>query len=277
MKKQIKITAKKLYKNLRFWLSANNSILFTGFYRFFYFPKENSLDGFLNSFSKENRGGLVVIQVGANDGITHDPIHKYIKRDHWKGVLLEPQKFVFENFLKKIYRKDKGIVPLNAALGAEEGVGYMYRIAFSNSRWAHGLSSFNKETLLEAFNSGHVERQAKKENIKVPENPDEHIAIEEVRMISPAGIVQQYGLSKVDLLMVDAEGYDVEIVKLFIRQNILPRVIIFEKGHLEVEVLEECNRLLQEMGYQYRNAGANTVAMLKPLGKFEAWFALQQD
>jgi len=275
MKKRIKIAAKTLYKNFRFWLSANNSILFTGFYRFFYFPQKSSLDGFLNAYSKENRGRLIVIQVGANDGITHDPIHKFIKRDHWKGVLLEPQKYVFENFLSKIYRKDKGIVPLNAALGAEEGVGYMYRIAFSDSRWAHGLSSFDKETLLDAFRSGHVERQAQKENIRVPENPDEQIATEEVRMISPEGIVQQYGLRKVDLLMVDAEGYDVEIVKLFMQQDILPRVIIFEKGHLDAETLEGCNRMLLERGYAYRNAGANTVAMLHPVGKYEAWFCMQ--
>jgi hypothetical protein len=31
------------------------------------------------------------IQVGAFDGITTDPLHKYITRYGWRGILMEPQ------------------------------------------------------------------------------------------------------------------------------------------------------------------------------------------
>ena len=70
---------------IRFNMSASNNPLFIGFYRNFYNPKKGSLSDFLSQYSKSKPGNFTVVQIGANDGITHDPIHKFIKRDDWKG------------------------------------------------------------------------------------------------------------------------------------------------------------------------------------------------
>jgi len=270
--RKIKKLFKEAYRKLRFRLSENNSILFIGFYKYFYFPKKDSLEEFLDNYSKNNLGRLTVFQVGANDGITHDPIHKFIKRDKWKGVLLEPQKYVFDNFLSRIYRNNEGIHVMNAALGPKDCKGEIYRIGFTNSRWAHGLSSFRKETLLEAFSNGYVKRQSDKENTIIPENPDKWIVAEPIDIFSPTTIINSCRISSIDLLMIDAEGYDVEIIKIFFNEGILPRVIVFEKGHLDDALVNECNALLKSKGYYYRNAGANTIAMQMPLGRYEHWF-----
>ena len=40
------------------------------------------------------------IQVGANDGRNGDPIFSLVTELGWKGILLEPQKLVFENLLR---------------------------------------------------------------------------------------------------------------------------------------------------------------------------------
>lgn len=272
MVKKLKAAYKEAYRKFRFRLSENNSILFIGFYKYFYSPKKDSLEEFLNAFSKNNLGRFTVFQVGANDGITHDPIHKFIKRDNWKGVLLEPQRYVFENFLSRIYRNNEGIYAMNAALGPKDGKGEIYRIGFTNSRWAHGLSSFSKETLLEAFSNGYVKRQSDKENTIIPDDPDKWIVAEPIEILSPSTIINRCRISSIDLLMIDAEGYDVEIIKIFFNEGILPRVIVFEKGHLDDALVNECNALLKSKGYYYRNAGANTVAMQMPLGRYEQWF-----
>jgi len=272
MVKKLKALFKEAYRKFRFRLSENNSILFIGFYKYFYSPKKDSLEEFLNAFSKNNQGRFTVFQVGANDGITHDPIHKFIKRDKWKGVLLEPQKYVFDNFLSRIYKNNDGIHTMNAALGPKDGPGEIYRIGFTNSRWANGLSSFSKETLLEAFSSGYVKRQSDKENTIIPDNPDKWIVAEPIEILSPGTIINRCRISSIDLLMIDAEGYDVDIIKIFFNEGILPRVIVFEKGHLDDALVNECNALLKSNGYYYRNAGANTVAMQLPLGRYEQWF-----
>ena len=121
MIKKFKSIINATFKRLRFNLSANNNALFLAYYTYIYKPEKNSLNEFLDEYSRSMVGKLTVIQIGANDGITHDPIHKFIKRDAWKGVLLEPQSYVYENLLKKIYAKNPGIHPLCAAIGPEDG------------------------------------------------------------------------------------------------------------------------------------------------------------
>ena len=48
---------------------------------------------------------LTFIQVGAFDGITRDPLRKYIDKCGWSGVLVEPQARA-ANQLRKLYRRN---------------------------------------------------------------------------------------------------------------------------------------------------------------------------
>ena len=102
MDRKIKEKVKKRYKRAMFNLSANYSTVYTGFYKYFYKPKHGSLGEFINYFSERNPG-LNVVQVGANDGFINDPIHKFIRRDKWQGVLLEPQPTVLSERLNPDY------------------------------------------------------------------------------------------------------------------------------------------------------------------------------
>ena len=154
---------KAFYRWIVFNLSASNSIFFTLYYNFIFKPEKGSLEDFTNRFSK-SLGKVTVVQIGANDGINNDPIHKFIKRDHWQGVLLEPQKYVFEKYLEPLYRKTKGITVLNAALDNKDGFKSIYKISFSDSRWATGLASFDRKILEEVVNSGYFKEHAKKEH-----------------------------------------------------------------------------------------------------------------
>ena len=65
--------------------------LFNLYYRYFYKPKD-VLSSFLNNLSKSKKGKIFFIQIGANDGQWNDPIYKFIRRDRWSGILIEPQK-----------------------------------------------------------------------------------------------------------------------------------------------------------------------------------------
>lgn len=80
-----------LYKKLVFKLAASDNLIYLSFYKHFYRPSVGSLSEFIDKFSKANIG-LMVIQIGANDGYNRDPYVKFIKRDKWQGILLEPQR-----------------------------------------------------------------------------------------------------------------------------------------------------------------------------------------
>jgi FkbM family methyltransferase len=257
---------------IRFNLSASNNPLFLGFYRNFYNPKKGSLSDFLSQYSKSKPGNFTVVQIGANDGITHDPIHKFIKRDDWKGVLLEPQPDVFHEFLTKIYAKNKGITPLCAAIGEKDGTQPIYKVGFSTMRWATGLASFSKEKIEQAFEDGIVASNCKRFGIEIPADQSQWISQEEVQVIAPATLIQTYGLNHIDLLQIDAEGYDLEVVRIFDIPTTRPQAIIFENVGLNAADYAACLQLLEEQNYQLKKFGPNTLALQKPLGQFASFF-----
>ena len=271
MIKKIKSYIKSKTQKLRFSLSAHNNPLFLGYYTYFYKPKPGSLNEFLDVYSRSKKGDFYVIQIGANDGITHDPIHKFIKRDGWKGVLLEPQAYVFNHFLKKIYAKNAGITPLCAAIGPEDGSMPLYKIGFSNMRWATGLASFQKENVEKAFSSGLVQAQCLKYQIQIPE-ASRRIIAEDVSVVSPETLLNRYGINAIDLLQIDAEGFDYEVIKIFKIGQIKPKAIIFEHTHLSKHDSASCLGHLEENGYKVAHFGPNTLAMLPPITGFEKFF-----
>ncbi|MDP4933343.1 MAG: FkbM family methyltransferase [Salibacteraceae bacterium] len=256
--KQLKEFFKLLYKRLVFWLSASNNPVFILGYKWFYHPKTGTISVFLDRLSKSRK--VFVFQVGANDGITHDPIHKFVKRDQWSGILLEPQKYVFEKFLKPIYAKNKGVIPVNAAIGYEDGEATLYRIAFSNKRWATGLASFDKSSLQALFDDGTILKRTIKTGETFPKEASNQIAQDQIKTYSPSSLINQYQVTKIDLLMIDAEGFDFEVIKMFDMNLVKPASIIFERTHLSAEERKECDDLLTRHGYQFKDINANTLA-----------------
>ena len=272
--RSLKSTFKSFWKEFRFNLSATDSLIFQFYYKNLYTPKKGSLAEFLSEYSKSKNGDFFVIQIGANDGITNDPIHKFIKRDHWKGVLLEPQPNVFKNELSKIYQHNKGIYPICAAIGSEDGSQKLYKIAFSEDRWATGLASFSLDKIELAFNNGVVEKNCLKEGIKIPENPKDRIGFTEVSVISPDTLIKKYQISKIDLLQIDAEGYDLEVIKIFDIAKTQPEAIIFENENLNPNDLKSCYKMLRENGYKLAKFGRDTLALKDETNQFQDFFTL---
>jgi FkbM family methyltransferase len=264
----------RLIIGLRFNLSANNSILFIGFYKYFFRPKKNSLQEFLHLYSLSKLDKFFVIQIGANDGMTFDPIHKFIKRDKWKGVLLEPQKEVYNKSLKILYRHNPEINCICAAIGDSDQSRPIYKIGFSEMRWATGLASFSKKKIEEAFENGIVKYNCDHFGIELPSDKNEWIIEENVEVISPETLIQKYNINDISLLQIDAEGYDFEVIKIFNIDKITPEAIIYENVGLSSEEYLESVTYLQKFGYSIRQFGPNTLAMKNPQQKFQKYFTV---
>ena len=89
---------------------------------------------FLDQYSK-SKDHVVFLQIGANDGFIYDPLQKFIKRDDWEGVMVEPQPYVHDNLLTKIHAKRPEIQTVNAALAENDGWAELYTLAVSKERW----------------------------------------------------------------------------------------------------------------------------------------------
>src|SRR5262245_33603946 len=61
------------------------------------------------------------IQIGANDGVTSDPIRKYILNYHWRGILVEPQPDIFRALVAN-YDGETQLIFENVAIAPEDGI-----------------------------------------------------------------------------------------------------------------------------------------------------------
>src|ERR1700761_6797871 len=83
---------------------------------------------------------LTFIEIGANDGVSSDPLREFIVKYPWKGVLVEPQPDVFETLKSNYAHLENRIFFENVAIASNSGPIEMYRISKSH-RAPHGGST----------------------------------------------------------------------------------------------------------------------------------------
>lgn len=237
-----------------------NNLLFKLYSNYFYRPKDK-LEKFIDAFSKQKKNHLFFIQIGANDGNWNDPIYKFIRRDNWTGILIEPQIVIYQRLINN-YKNIKNLLFENAAVDAVEGERNLFKISFSNSQWASGISSFIKNDIQKLIDAGYVERMAKAEGINPPEDQKEWIISEKVKVISLKNLISKHMVKKIDLIMIDTEGYDFEVIKTIPFELIKPTVIIYEHTHFDETTKNECSEYLIKTGYRLTDTESDTIAEL---------------
>ena len=257
---------KKCYTKFWFNLSASENQLFLLYYRHFYRPRKHSLDEFISNFSKKKRQ-VTFLQIGANDGFVYDPLHKFIKRDNWRGIMLEPQPDVYREYLVKLHRNRPEITTLNAALDHKDGYKPLYKLSISNERWATGLSTFNKDVLLKKVEDGSLLKHIKRQRLVLPDNLPDAVVSEEVMTISPETLLAKFGQAGFDLLAIDTEGFDFEILKMLDLKRISPHIILYEEVNFDKKTASECRNYLQSYGYHCLSIKKDVLAIKESFEK----------
>lgn len=192
------------------------------------------------------------IQIGSNNGIHGDPICTYIKQGQWKGILVEPVPYLFEQLKFNYSGFHDKLFFENTAIADTNGILPFYRLKKSDLPglpvWYDQLGSFKKEVVM-------------KHRDKVPFFDDLFLE-DTVNAITFKDLLRKYDVHKVDLLHIDTEGYDYEIIKLIPLSEIDIDLIYFEHMHLADSDYKKAVRLLQGNGFIVRKkSGSDTIAV----------------
>jgi len=220
----------------------------------------HTIDSFIHEYSRAH-SRCSFIQVGGNDGITWDPFHYFIVRDKWQGIVLEPQREVFERRLSRTYRGVSGVQLVNAAVDVMDGVRPLYRYAFTSSRWASGAASLDRAMLIAGFKSEFVQRSMKEEGLVVRDNPDEYITSEPVQCVSFETILGRLQSDTLDFLLTDVEGYDVRIIESFPLDRIRPANVVFELPRRMDAAFANLLAKFRTYGYDVLMSAGDAIAM----------------
>ena len=251
---------KEELRTFRAFLIGRDPFFLQTYYRLHFRIRPGSMDEIFDRYARK-RKDFYFIQAGGNDGFMNDPIFRFIKKYGWKGIITEPQKRVFERRLKRTYHNAPNVILENVAISGKDETQTLYKLGISNARWATGLASFRKDTLIRQIKINYVGRKAKKEGIRLPDNPEEYIVTEDIRCFTLETLMKRHGLPRLDLLQLDTEGYDFEIIRGIDFDRLVPRMISFETEHLDPKELEECEALLGKHNYRLHKFRRDAVAV----------------
>lgn len=87
----------------------------------------------------------------------------------------------------------------------------------------------------------------------------------EVRCVTVRELLASHSVSRVDVFLIDTEGYDAKVLDQIDLATDLPSVIIYEHLHLSPSEKERCLNRLKAAQYETSIYGGNTIAVL-PMG-----------
>jgi len=192
------------------------------------------------------------VQIGANDGISHDPIHAFVTRARLAGIVIEPLPDVFEA-LCHTYRKHPQIRKLNIAIHEELDEVTLYRPDPNRFGAESGIASLHADR--HAHTSARTGlSDADLVGVKVP-------------ALSLSTLLQQEQVNHLDLLQIDTEGYDMKILAGLDLAHVRPSIIRFEHGiysgvPARAELRETLLRLYDH-GYSVAMERVDAVAWLQ--------------
>jgi FkbM family methyltransferase len=212
----------------------------------------------LDRFSRGRNRTVNFIQVGASDGLRNDPIREFVVRDHWRGVFVEPLPGVFE-ILKFNYRKTaakRQLKFVNCAVSSEPG-STLKLWSFCDEL----LKKLPLEQRLRLLRKSSLERKHVEKYLG--SHSPEMIQAINVECLTFSELLQKHFPSdwKLDLLVLDVEGRELELIGSIDFDSNCPSAILYESIHLDADS-DRLRHCLENQGYCITRYGRDDWAVL---------------
>jgi FkbM family methyltransferase len=221
------------------------------------FPYLDVLDLIVRDY-KQQVPDPFLVQIGANDGKTADPITDLIQKYHLQGVLVEPQPNIFRQLVEN-YRDNPQLAFENSLITAQDGTGQLYIIRETQEvelpTWCYQIASLDRQTMLRLL-------AEQKHNANLPEQIASLIEEVSLPALSFSSLLKKHKIDKVDILVIDTMGYDFEIIKMIPFEMVQPAIINFEHSLLSPEDQRNCFEYLKALGYGMVQISVDTIAYL---------------
>jgi FkbM family methyltransferase len=203
------------------------------------------------SFMDEIRqltGDVFFVQVGANCDLD-DPLRCLAIERGWHGLLIEPVPHIFRK-LASSYADRPAFRLANVAIADHRGTVPFHYLA-EGATGALGLPSWLDGTA--SVNALHIARHL---------HDDARPFLREERLPCARldDVLAEHGVDRIDLLLIDAEGQDLAILRQLDLKTWHPKAIVYESMHLSSGDEAAASRMLAESGYRTTRYGMDTVA-----------------
>lgn len=204
------------------------------------------------------QGSAYVVQIGANDGATADPVCDVIRKHRLPGLLVEPQPRAFQRLVHN-YRDQPQLAFDNCLLGSADGVTTFYTVREDFEGlpfWLYQSASLDRSVVLNALR---VFRELKG-FLNIPADYERLVEAVSVPSVTWQTLLRKHGIAKIDVLVVDTMGFDYELLKLLPFDVVQPSIIHFEHSLLSPRDQRACLQFLASQGYSLAKIAVDTIA-----------------
>ncbi len=186
-----------------------------------------------------------VVQIGANDGKTKDPLHKAVLKNHqWTVLFVEPVPYLFEK-LKAHYPALQRFKFENSAIN--EG-------SLQEFYWVDKKAKFILGHLPEWYDQlGSFDRDHINKHLNGTLEP--FIVSQKIQGITLQTLFDKHQIHQIDFLRIDCEGYDWKILRQLDLGKFKPYLILMEIKHLSIEELKSTISFLSRDYHIYQFEG----------------------
>lgn len=189
------------------------------------------------------------VQVGAFDGVCVDPLAGVMDHLNARGLLIEPQPEAFARLAANTAGR-RNVELLQAAVSDSEGETPFYSLdpnAPNAPSKALLISSLDRAILLGELDP------------KFDWSP--WIKTTVVRCTTLNTLLAERQIARLDLLQIDAEGYDGRILRALDFSRWAPAIVNFEHVLMPLAEAETCWQMLVEHGYRLHVSPPDTLAV----------------
>ena len=197
---------------------------------------------------------LKIVQVGANDGAINDPLYDFVReyKDRTNLILVEPQKQLLP-YLKSNYSFHDNANVFNGAVGPNSSlrlfcisekvwdkISVPYALGWPAYRAPTGVTSTNRE-FVRNWLTQYLDKSI---------NVDSAIEEFTVESLSLAALLERHDFpNQIDVLQIDAEGFDDQVIYASDVAQTRPRLINFEVINLSESKYADLKSHLNNFGY----------------------------
>ena len=197
---------------------------------------------------------LRLLQVGANDGAREDPVAQLIQLGIVEAILVEPLPGMCEK-LRDLHKDNPAVTVVQCAIGPASGEMPFY---YMEDTLGSDLSVYS------SLDRDYIERQ-KRNEIIIGERESLVRQIEirsaSVAVRTVAELVTENGWTGLDVLVVDAEGFDDKIVGSVLQGGPPVGCIFFEYSTLPFAEFSAITTQLKATGYKLAQSGKDILAL----------------
>jgi len=203
------------------------------------------------------RTPVFFLQVGSNDGLRYDPLHPFIVNNkNWTGIFVEPVDLMFQR-LQKNYDFSERFIFENVAIGSTTETRKFYYVSENAKELGDSVSSWYDQ--IGSFDKAHLLKHCTGRNSRL----EPYIVEQEVKCVRLQDILDKHRVKKIDLIHIDAEGFDYEVLSQIDFKKYKPSIVIYEHYHLSVDEKLKAESILQTHGYTVTELEEDTLALLR--------------